>query len=160
MAINITPEQQAKIDLVRILVGDSPGSIFYPVLSDEQYYAILELENWDVKKAARRIAVSISLVLSQVSYRERTDDIEVWNNASIEYRKSLENLLDDKGSINLPESLKPYAAGISREDICDQIMNPDLYRSPLAQISPCAAWWTRIENRGCCPNGTSLVNNN
>lgn len=151
MAINITPEQQAKIDLVRIIVGDAPGSIFYPALSDEQYYAILEFENWDVKKAARRIAISISLILSQVSYRERTDDIEVWNNASIEYRKALENLLDDKGSINLPDSIAPYTAGISREDICDYINNPDMVRSPLAQISPCIAWWTRLDRLPCCP---------
>lgn len=152
MAIIITPEQQAKIDLVRILVGDTPGSIFYPSLTDEQYYAVLELENWDVKRASRRIAISISLILSQVSYRERTDDIEVWNNASIEYRKALENLLDDSGSISLPNGLNPYTAGISREDVCKYINDPDIIRSPLAQISPCVAWWTRMDRNICCPN--------
>lgn len=148
---DITPEEQAKIDLVRILVGDTPQSIFYPILTDEQYYAILQLENWNVYKAARRVGLSIALVLSQVNYRERTGDIEVWNNASIEYRKALQDMIDDGvGPGALPAGLIPYTAGISKADICKYFSDPDIQRSPLTQISPCAAWWTRVDNYPCC----------
>jgi len=150
MAIEPTPEQQAKIQLVRILVGDTPQSIFYPMLSDEEYYAILELENWNVVRAARRAGTSIALQLTMVNYRERTGDIEVWNNASLTYYKALQDLIKDIGSGTLPADIRPYAAGISKEDMCKYMTDPDVNRSPLAQISPCTAWWTRVNNYPCC----------
>lgn len=152
-----TPEEQAKIDLVRILVGDTPGSIFYPIMSDDEYYALLELSNWDVLKAARRAAISISLKLSMVNYRERTGDIEVWNNASIEYKKALKDFLDENAT-TLPGGLIPYAAGISKEDICARNRNPDAARSPLAQISPCTAWWTTVKGYPCCEQDWLVFN--
>jgi len=150
MAITPTPEQQAKIDLVRILVGDTPQSIFYPMLTDEQYYAILELENWNVVRAARRAGISIALQLTMVNYRERTGDIEVWNNASLTYYKALQDLIDDTGPGSLPADIRPYAAGISKEDICKYLSDPDTARSPLTQISPCVAWWSRVDRYECC----------
>lgn len=157
MAFVPTPEQEAKMQLVRVLVGDTPQSIFYPILTDDQYYAILELEDWDVMRAARRAGIAIALHLTQVTYRERTGDIEVWNNASIEYRKAIKDFLDDKNSINLPASLRPYAAGISKEDICKYLSDPDVNRSPLTQISPCVAWWTRIDRYSeCCSDPLGL----
>lgn len=149
-----TPEQQAKIDLVRLLVGDTPGSIFYPIMTDDEYYLILEFYNWDVMKAARRIAISISLKLSQTSTRERTGDIEVWNSAATEYAKALDAFLNDP--INLPDRIKPFVGGISKEQICEWNNNPDAVRSPLTQISPCAAWWTKWD-RECCDKDSNLV---
>lgn len=139
-----TPEEQEKIELVRILVGDVPSSIFYPVLTDEEIGKLLALENWDVLRASRRVAISIAFSLTSFPYRERTDSIEVWNNASLEYRKVLEEFIKESGQINLPANLKPYAAGISITDVNAANNNPDRNRSPLSQISPCIAWWTKI----------------
>lgn len=147
MAIIITPEQQAKIDLVRLLVGDTEGSVFYPIMSDEDYYKILEFYKWDVRKASRQIAISIGLILTQTSTRERTGDIEVWNSAATEYGKALRAFLDDE--VNLPDRIRPYVGGISKAELCELKNDPDALRSPLSQISPCAAWWTRWD-RECC----------
>lgn len=154
---DITPEQEAKIKLVRILVGDTEGSIFYPALSDEEYYYILELNDWNVYRAARRIAMSIAFQLSGFTYRERTGDIEVWNNASLQYLKVLQLLLDDDSPVNLPADILPYAAGISKIDVNASNCNPDKNRSPLARISPCIAWWTNVKNYPqCCEDGTFI----
>ena len=147
---DVTPEEQAKINLVRLLVGDVPGSIFYPALSDEDYYYLLVLENWNVYRAARRAAMSIAFQVVSINYRERTGDIEVWNNASLEYRKVLEMFLDGDGGYNLPPDIIPFVGGISRADVCEYISRPDTLRSPLTQITPCHAWWTNVENYPCC----------
>jgi hypothetical protein len=140
-----TPEQLAKIKMVRILIGDTENSIFYPILGDDEIAALLILENWDVKRAARRAAISVAFQLTMVSYRERTGDIEVWNNASIEYQKVLGGFLDT-GAVNLPAGIMPYAAGISKEDICLSNRNPDRARSPLSQIRTCDDWWYRMRD--------------
>lgn len=140
----MTPEELEAISLIRILVGDVPASIFYPVLTDEEILQILNLENGNTLRAARRVAISIAFVMATTPYRERTSDIEVWNNASIEYRKVLEAFIKETGQTNLPPHLKPYAAGISIADVNAANNNPDRNRSPLSQISPCIAWWTRV----------------
>ena len=150
MAFQPTPEQEQKMNLIRVLVGDTEGSMFYPILTDAQYYDLLQFEKWDVYRAARRAGISISLHLAQETYRERTGDIEVWNNASIEYRKALSDFLDNKGVTNLPSLIRPYASGISKADMCKYLNDPDTARSPLSQISPCVAWWTRVEGYDCC----------
>ena len=141
----LTPEEEAKVDLVRILVGDITQSIFYPIVTDEEIAQLLELENWDVLRAARRVATTIAFVLASTPYRERTGNIEVWNNASMEYKKVLDQFLKESGQSTLPALLRPYAAGISKADIDKYINDPDVQRSPLAQITPCLAWWTRVK---------------
>lgn len=154
---DLTEEQLEKIAMVRLLIGDVEGSIFYPILSDEEIVRYLILENWDVMRAARRAATTVAFMLSTVSYRERTGDLEVWNNASIEYRKVLEMFLDESGSANLPANLKPYAAGISVSDVEAANCNPDRNRSPLARITPCLAWWTRVKDYPCCDGNDGFL---
>ena len=141
-----TPEQQAKIDLLRLLLGDVPISVFYPILTDDEYAMILKMYNWDVNKAARKAAFSILFYLTQVNYRERSGDIEVWNNASIEYRKALNDYLDSEKNI-LPSDLVPWVAGANPADVCKY--QKDSVRSPLAQISVCSNWWTRVDRYSC-----------
>lgn len=154
---DVTPEQEAKIKLVRILVGDTEASIFYPALTDEEYYNLLELTNWNVYAAARRAAMSIAFQLSGFSYRERAGNVEVWNNASLQYLRVLQMFLDDESPINLPPDILPYAAGISKMDVMMSNCNPDKNRSPLAQITPCVAWWTNVKNYPqCCEDGTFI----
>lgn len=138
----LTPEEkELRIKQVRLLIGDTEASIFYPIFTDEEIQMYLELENWNVLRAARRAATGAAFILSTVSYRERTGDIEVWNNASIQYLRVLESFINDKGSFSLPEGIIPYAAGISKADVCAANMNPDRVRSPLAQIRTCDEWW-------------------
>ena len=132
------------IYIVRLLIGDTPQSVFYPLLEDSDIVALLTLEGGNVLRAARRAAITAAFLMSTQNYRERCSDIEVWNNASIEYRKVLEAFIKETGQTNLPPHLKPYAAGISVADVNAANNNPDRNRSPLSQISPCIAWWTRV----------------
>lgn len=143
-------EIEKMIAMVRVLVGDVPQSVFYPVLSDEEIEVILELENWNVMRAAKRVAVSVAFYLSTTNYKERTGDIEVINNASMQYQRVLDKFLNDAGESALPEGIMPYAAGISIYDVCASNSNPDKNRSPLARITPCLAWWTEVRNYYKC----------
>lgn len=148
-----TEEQQAKIDMVRLLIGISAGSPFYSFMTDDEIGQILIMENWNVKKAARRAAISMSFLISAYPYRERTGNIEVWNNASLQYLKVLQIFIDESGEFNLPDDLLPYAAGISRADVCAALNNKDRNRSPLVQITPCLAWWTELDGGDPCHTG-------
>lgn len=162
MAVNDpTPEEiTEKILLVRILIGDLPASIFYPLLSDAEIEALLRLENWDVKRAARRAAISAAFYLSGWSTRERAGEIEVWNSAAVEYKKVLNQFLDESNALSLPDDIVAYAAGISKSDVCAHNNNPDTNRSPLARITPCLAWWTKVKHyEKCCSNDILTILN-
>ena len=144
---NLTEEEiEEKIDLIRIFVGDVPISIFYPVLTDQEYRKILFHYKCNIDRASRRAAYSVLFYLTQVSYRERAGDIEVWNNASIEYRKALNDLIgSEKGT--LPDDIRPWVAGANPRDICN--IQKTTVRHPLSQISPCSDWWTRVDRYDC-----------
>lgn len=152
--LHLTQEQIDKIELVRVLVGDMEGSLFYPALTDEQYAKLLKSENWNVRRAVRRVATTIAFQLSTWNTRERTADIEVWNEASTAYREVLELLIKGANdAYDLPDLLHVYAAGISIKDYCTSINNPDKKRSPLAQISPCISWWEQVKRNSCNRKG-------
>lgn len=125
-----TPEQEKKIQQVRLLIGDTPSSPFYPLFQDEEIADLLELNNWDVYKAAKTAAISASFQFAQMTYRERTGDIEVWNNVSLQYLKALDNLINDD-SFALPKGMKPYFGGISWKVIDEYNADCDFVRSPL-----------------------------
>lgn len=143
-------EKKDLVALVRVLIGDVEGSVFFPILSDEEIESLLEIEDWNPMKAARRAAMSIAFMLSTNNYKERTDEIEVVNMAASEYRKVLSMFLDSSGSVNLPSDIRPYAAGISKSDYCKSTNSCDIRRSPLVQITPCLNWWTNVKGWGCC----------
>lgn len=151
--IEITPEQQEKIDLIRLLLGDIPKSAFYPILTDEEYCALLDMYDWDVRRAVRRSAFSILFYLSQVNFRERTGDIEVWQNASQEYRKALENLVSVEEK-DIPSDLRPWVAGGNKYDVCRINNDPRTNRHPLAMITSCMNWWTRVDRYDCLGDTT------
>ena len=125
-----TPEQEKKIQQVRLLIGDTPSSPFYPLFQDEEIAELLELNNWDVHKAAKMAAISASFQFAQMTYRERTGDIEVWNNVSLQYMKALDNLIKDD-AFGLPKGLKPYFGGISWQVVDQYNSDADYTRSPL-----------------------------
>lgn len=125
-----TPEEEKKIQQVRLLIGDTPSSPFYPLFQDEEIGDLLALNNWDVYKAAKMAAISASFQFAQMTYRERTGDIEVWNNVSLQYMKALDNLIKDD-SFALPRGLKPYFGGISHSVMDKYNSDIDFVRSPL-----------------------------
>lgn len=137
--LGYTPEQIDTIKIVRLNIGDSPSSPFYPLFDDDEIATILEYNKWNVRKATRQMAIAASMNFSQMVYRERTGDIEVWNNVSIQYQKALENII--KGSIDDYGTLRPYFGGIDWCTTEANKLNPKNVRSPLAKVN---------ENSGCC----------
>lgn len=125
------PEQQSKINLTRLFCGDTVSSPFYPIFTDEEIGSILEYYNWDLKKGVRATAISASMQFAQMTYRERTGDIEVWNNVSLQYQKALQDLINDKSITTLDIGLMPYFGGISWCKVGEINNNPDQVRSSL-----------------------------
>lgn len=124
----LTPVEQ-----VRLLIGDTPSSPFYPLYTDEEIQQFLDLNNNNVIAAARMAAISASFILAGWNTRERTGDIEVWNSLSTQYLKALDNFLDNP-VVDLPNGMMPYAGGISWADVCANNLSPDNVRSKLTKI--------------------------
>lgn len=130
----LTPEQT-----VRLLIGDIAASPFYPLFTSEEIQQFLDLNGQNIRQAARMAAISASMLLAGYNTREITGDIHVYNEVSSQYRRALENFINDSSAGNLPNGLMPYASGISWEDICANNANPDNARSPLTKIKVCDA---------------------
>ena len=129
--MDYTIEQQKKIGLVRLYIGDTQTSPFYPIFSDDEIASILESQGWDLKKGIRYTAIAASMQFAQVTYRERTGDIEVWNNVSLQYQKALKDLISDNSIGSLESGLMPYFGGISWKQVGEIVNNPDQVRSSL-----------------------------
>lgn len=121
------------IDLLRLLIGDVPANIFYPIFADEQLQQILDYADGDIKKAARMAATSAAYIISTISYREKVGEVEVWTNAGRDYLAVLKEFMNDN---NFPVAIDaiPYAAGISAKDMCDSFRNWDSVKSCLVQV--------------------------
>lgn len=128
---NYTEQELKKIAFVRLMIGDTPTSPFYPIFEDDEIASVLENYNWDVKKAIRSMAIAASMQFSQMTYRERTGDIEVWNNVSLQYQKALQDLINDNSIGSLGTGLMPYFGGISWCEVGKINSNPDQVRSAL-----------------------------
>ena len=129
--MSYTPEQEKKIMLVRLYCGDTESSPFYPIFTDEEIGAILEYRNWNLQKAIRDCAISASMQFAQMTYRERTGDIDVWNNVSLQYQKALQDLINDNNIGSLGTGLMPYFGGISWCEVGKINGNSDQVRSSL-----------------------------
>lgn len=126
-----TPEQEKKIDFCRLMIGDTESSPFYPIFTDDEIASVLEYYGWNVTKAIRAIAIAASMQFAQMTYRERTGDIEVWNNVSIQYQKALQDLINDNSIGALGTGIKPYFGGISWCDVGKINNDPDTVRNAL-----------------------------
>lgn len=140
------------IESVRLLIGDIPGSPFYPLYTDEQIQEFLDLSNQNIQQAARLAAISASFILAGWSTRERTGDIEVWNSLSSQYLKTLENVINNPG-LDLPNGMMPYAGGISWADVCANNQNLDNVRSRLTQIKTCDS----DDECSSCDDGVTFI---
>lgn len=125
------------VEVVRLLIGDTPTSPFYQLFTDEEIQQFLDMNGGNVMQAARMAAIAASMQLAGWTTRERTGDIEVWSSLSTQYLKALENLINDSSSASIPNGLMPYASGISKIDWVQNNSNPDNIRSPLTKISVC-----------------------
>lgn|SRR3990167_3989869 len=133
----LTPEET-----VRLLIGDIAASPFYPLFTAEEIQQFLDLNGQNIRQAARMAAISASMLLAGYNTREITGDIHVYNEVSSQYRRALENFINDSSSANLPNGLMPYASGISWADFNANNDNPDNIRSPLTQVKICDTdWW-------------------
>lgn len=126
-----TPEQQTKINLVRLYIGDTPSSPFYQIFTDEEIGSVLEYRGWNLQKAIRDLAIAASMQFAQMTYRERTGDIEVWNNVSLQYQKALQDLINDNNILSLGSGIMPYFGGISWCEVGKINGNPDQVRNAL-----------------------------
>lgn len=135
------------ISMVRLLVGDTPSSPFYPMLSEEEIQAFLDMSNQNIRQAAIQAAISISMLVAGIPIRERTGQIEVWNNISSNYLAALRNLITTPVDISL-SGIMPWAGGISWKEVCKNIKNADTVLHPLEEvIDPC--------EKVCCHEDTN-----
>jgi len=140
------------VEIVRLLIGDTPTSPFYQLFTDEEIQQFLDMNGGNVMQAARMAAIAASMQLAGWTTRERTGDLEVWSSLSTQYLKALENLINDSSSASIPNGLMPYASGISWADVCANNANPDNVRSPLTQIKVCdspSGGFNTTNNCGC-----------
>lgn len=126
-----TTEEETKILQVRLMVGDSPSSPFYPLFQDEEIAQFLDMNGWRVRPSIRMAAIAASMQFAQFTYRERSGDIEVWNNISIQYQKALENIIAESSTAALPDGLKPYFGGIDWQVVSAYNTDTNNIRSPL-----------------------------
>ena len=127
-----TPEEIEKIKLVRLNIGDSSSSPFYPLFDDDEIASFLKMNGWNVRRASRQAAIAASMNFSQMATRERTGDIEVWNSVASQYIKALENII--KGNVEDFGTLRPYFGGVDACTVAANENDPRNVRSPLAQI--------------------------
>lgn len=124
---------------LRLLIGDTDGSPFYPLFSDIEIQFFLDSYG-SVAEASKIAAISASFQLAAWNTRERTGDIEVWNELSKQYLKALENLIGGGGgggTTTIPNGLMPYAGGISWADVNANNANLDNVRPALSHITVC-----------------------
>lgn len=125
------------VEVVRLLIGLTPANPFHDYMSDEEIQWFIDYHSGNLVMAAQMAAISLSMALTSVNSREITGDIHVYNDISRAYVKALENFISDANSINIPNGIKPYAAGISYKDICENNSNSDNVRPPLVGIRIC-----------------------
>ena len=125
------------VEVVRLLIGDTPTSPFYQLFTDEEIQQFLDLNGGNVRQASRMAAIAASMQLAGWNTRESTGDISVWNELSTAYLKALDNFINDSSSASIPNGLMPYAGGISWADVNANNANPDNVRPALTQISVC-----------------------
>lgn len=127
---------EEKVALIRLLIGDVPTSPFYPLFSNVELESFLELVGGNVKEAARYAAISGAMQLAGWSTRERTGNVEVWNDLGKNYLKALELLLQNQDK-EIPSGLMPWLAGQSRAELCAIKSSSDYLTPNLTDIFVC-----------------------
>lgn len=128
---------EENILFIRMLIGDTEGSPFYPLFPDTYYRMTLDRLGGDLRSAAMSMAISASFQLTGWNTRERTGSIEVWNNMGENYLKALQFFVDNEGK-RIPSGINPWAAGFDIREECAVRNNPYFPKShKLTSIYTC-----------------------
>jgi hypothetical protein len=134
--------------IVRLRIGDTEGSPFYPVLTDEQIQYFLDLHDGNIIAASKDSALAILMQLAGMATRERVGDVEVWRSVDA-YLNALKFIISNPANF-LPNGLMPWSGGISKAEMCLNNSNPDLVKFPLENIKTCDS------DDSCSPCGSTL----
>lgn len=120
----------SNIEIVRFITQDNGSLPFLEpndyIVSDEEIEWAIENYNNDVMAAARFCCHVISRWMVRVNTKEIFGDVEMWNEASKQYRAALKDFLDDKTLVSvIPKGVMPYAAGISVEALLNSFSDTD-----------------------------------
>lgn len=121
-------------DAVRLEIGDVNPVL--PLLADTEVQYFLDKNNSSIKKAALDAAKTILFKLSKY-VRERADIIEYYGSDYFkQYQSALMLYIKDPNFSIALEGATPYAGGISRSDIRNNINNSDNYTTPVEIAIP------------------------
>ena len=111
------------IEVVRLEIGLVGEAV--DLLTDEEIQYFLEKNNDNVRKASVDAAKTVIFILSQ-RVHERASELEIWGHDWFNnYYKSLQLYLTDPNYSIAINSATPYAGGISKKDIRENIDNFD-----------------------------------
>lgn len=138
------------IESLRLLVGDTEASYFYPILTDEQYQYFLEYYNNNMRRAAVAAARSIAFTITSFPTREKTGEVERWNEYAKQYLALLKGVESGESEYYLYGAVMPYAAGISWADIRANENNCDNVIPKLAKVADDICCDPLIDTNFCC----------
>ena len=123
------------IQIVRYMVGDVPSNVLqlYPILEDDYYTYLLDTYG-SKTEAAKYAAISVASQVAAFNTRERTGNIEVWNNVANSYIKLLNTLVSEL-KFQIPNGAMPYCAGISKSEVAKYNTGADNIVSPLVKLT-------------------------
>lgn len=130
------------IEVVRLEIGLVGEAV--DLLTDEEIQYFLEKNNNNVRKASVDAAKTVIFILSQ-RVHERASELEIWGHDWFNnYYKSLQLYLNDPNYSIAINSATPYAGGISKKDIREnidkfdnQVVNVDV-GIPTDGVVPCS----------------------
>ena len=130
------------IEVVRLEIGLVGEAV--DLLTDEEIQYFLEKNNDNVRKASVDAAKTVIFILSQ-RVHEKASELEIWGHDWFNnYYKSLQLYLNDPSYSIAINSATPYAGGISKKDIREnidkfdnQVVNVDV-GIPTDGVVPCS----------------------
>lgn len=125
---------EEKIALIKLLIGDTPNSPFFPLFQDQDLQKLLDMNGGDVYRTARFAAISACMQLAGWNSRERIGDIEMANQLSTNYVKALEMFIKNP-DIAIPQGLVPWYGS---KDSCSKLVN--LYKDPCEEKRSCGGF--------------------
>ena len=117
------------IEIIRVELGD--GDSDFPILTDAEYQYFLDKNNGSIRRATLDAAKSILFNLARYA-QERVDVLEIRGSDYFkQYREALLMFINNPNYSIATNSAMPYAGGISRNDIHNNLSNPDVYAADI-----------------------------
>lgn len=105
------------VEKVRLLIGDVTSSPFYPLFSDTEIEAFIEMTG-SVQQASLQAAISAAMVVAGMPTRERVGDgeLEIANNMANAYVKALEKFITQSNKTSLT-GIMPWVSNVEVEEM-------------------------------------------